>query len=99
MCYVLKDSAFIDVTDYSLLLQGEKFIVPEMNKTVSMELTSKSITQKRLIIVLVGQFSKDIAGKELFPYRQTFCYSLLELYIVNAFFFQILFQIVIVKLF
>jgi hypothetical protein len=64
-------------TNYSIiqsdtLFRGDTFIAPEVTRTVNIYLTPEAIKKNNLMVVLIGTFTKDVEGKYLIPYHQSF---------------------------
>ena len=74
--YVFKESNNIFLLDHQLLILGDKFIVPNINTTIQMDLSPTTANENILYIILIGQFSKDVEGKEILPYREAFVFNM-----------------------
>lgn len=64
-------------TNYSIiqsdtLFTGDTLIAPDITKTVNIYLTREAIKKNNLMVVLMGTFTKDVEGKHVIPYHQTF---------------------------
>jgi len=64
-------------TNYSIiqsdtLFRGDTLIAPDITKTVNIYLTPEAIKKNNLMVVLMGTFTKDVEGKHLISYHQSF---------------------------
>lgn len=74
--YILKAGSLIDILQSGVLIPGEKFIVPNINTTTSIQLLPKTLMQDSILIILTGEFSKDREGKIIIPYKQSFNFNI-----------------------
>jgi hypothetical protein len=64
-------------TNYSIiqsdtLFRGDTFIAPNVTRTINIYLTPEARKKNNLMVVLIGTFTKDIEGRYLVAYHQSF---------------------------
>lgn len=60
------------------LFSGDTFIAPDITRTINIYLTREAIQKNNLMVVLMGTFTKDVGGKYIIPYHQSFGFDLKE---------------------
>lgn len=69
-CYIFKSTQKIDLLDYQMIFDGSKFIIPDINTTTTIYLSDDTGAESMLLIVFLGEFSKDADGESKIPYQQ-----------------------------